>query len=195
SAGLGPDDIDAALIRRARITYLEGYLWDPPRAKEAFRRAIAMAHEHGRLVALTLSDAFCVERYRSEFLELIAEDVDILFANEAEIKVLHHAPNFDAALQHLRGRRLTAALTRSEKGSVIVHGDALHVVDAAPVARVVDTTGAGDLFAAGFLFGCARGNTLYDAARIGSMAAAEVISHYGARPEAALRERLGELFR
>jgi len=184
---LGPEDVDAALIAGAQVTYLEGYLWDPPRAKEAFLKATRVAHEAGRKVSLTLSDPFCVDRYREEFLDLVEHHVDILFANEIEIMSLYQVADFDAALQRVRGHCEVAALTRSEKGSVIVAGDEVHVVDAAPVSRVVDTTGAGDMYAAGFLYGYTQGLDLARCGRIGAIAAAEVISHYGARPEVSLR--------
>ena len=184
---LGPEDVDAALIAGAQVTYLEGYLWDPPRAKEAFLKATRVAHEAGRKVSLTLSDPFCVDRYREEFLDLVEHHVDILFANEIEIMSLYQVADFDAALQRVRGHCDVAALTRSEKGSVIVAGDEVHVVDAAPVSRVVDTTGAGDMYAAGFLYGYTQELELARCGRIGAIAAAEVISHYGARPEVSLR--------
>lgn len=187
SVELGPEDVDAALIARARITYLEGYLWDPPRAKEAFRHALAIAHDNGRKVALTLSDAFCVERYRDEFRELVEHHVDILFANENEIRSLYRVKSFDDALQKVRGHCEIAALTRSEKGAVIVANNEVHVIDAVKLPEVIDTTGAGDLFAAGFLYGLTHGFDLARAGRLGALAAAEVISHVGARPEKPLR--------
>jgi sugar/nucleoside kinase (ribokinase family) len=189
-AELGPEDVDQALIGAAKVTYLEGYLWDPPRAKDAFRRAIEVAHGAGRRVALTLSDRFCVERWRAEFQALVADTVDILFANEAELESLYEAKSFDAALQAVRGKCEVAALTRSEKGSVIVAGDEVHVIDAEPVKQVVDTTGAGDLYAAGFLYGYTRARPLAECGRLGSLAAAEVISHFGARPEIDLHSLL-----
>lgn len=188
SVGLGPEDLDENLIRGAEITYLEGYLWDPPRAKEAFRKAVAIAHEAGRKVALTLSDPFCVDRYRAEFRALLRDGIDIVFANEAELKSLYQVEGFDDGLQAIRSDCETAALTRGPKGSVLVSGDEVHVVDAAPVAKVVDTTGAGDLYAAGVLYGLTHGKGLAEAGRIGSLAAAEVISHVGARPEIALKD-------
>ena len=181
---LGPEDVDEGLIASADITYLEGYLWDPPGGKAAFRKAYDIAHANGRRVALTLSDSFCVERYRSEFLDLVADHVDILFANEAEVISLYEAEDFDEALQQVRGACPIAALTRSEQGSVIVAGDEIHVIEAAPVEQVVDTTGAGDLYAAGFLYGLARECSLADCARLGGIAAAEIISHLGARSQA-----------
>ena len=192
---LQPDDVDADLIAAAKITYMEGYLWDPPGAKQAFLKAARIAHEAGRKVSISLSDPFCVERHRREFVDLVEHHVDILFANEHEIMSLYQARTFDEALQRVRGKCDIAALTRSEKGAVIVAGDELHVIDAEPVDEVVDTTGAGDLYAAGFLFGQARGMSVAMCGRIGGIAASEVISHFGARPERSLaelvRERLG----
>jgi sugar/nucleoside kinase (ribokinase family) len=188
SVELGVDDIDEQAIRAAAITYLEGYLFDREEAKEAFVHAAELAHAAGRRVALTLSDPFCVDRHRAAFLHLVENHIDILFANEAEIVSLYEAPSFDRALQRVRGHCEIAALTRSEKGSVIAAGDEVHVVDAAPVAKVVDTTGAGDLYAAGFLFGLTRGRDLAACGRIGGLAAAEAIQHYGARPETSLKE-------
>jgi sugar/nucleoside kinase (ribokinase family) len=188
AAELGPDDVDAEMIRRAGVTYLEGYLFDPPPAKKAFERAAALAHGAGKRVALTLSDPFCVDRHRDDFQRLIADHVDILFANEAEITSLYKASDFDSALQIVRGHCEVAVLTRSEKGAVVVSGGEMHVIDAEPVARVVDTTGAGDLFAAGFLFGYTHGLGLATAGRIGAICAAEVISHFGARPATSLAD-------
>jgi len=188
SAKLGPDDLDHALIGRAQVLFLEGYLWDEPAAKDAFRRAARIAHDAGNRVAFTLSDGFCVERHRAEFLELVEHDVDILFANEVEITSLYEVDSFDAALQRVQHHCEIAALTRSEKGAVIVARDEIHVVDAHPAPALVDTTGAGDLFAAGFLYGLTHGYDLGTAGRLGACAAAEVISHLGARPEQSLRE-------
>lgn len=188
SVDLGPADVDPNLIAATAVTYLEGYLWDRPEAKAAFQRAAEFAHKAGRKVALTLSDPFCVDRHRADFLRLIAGHVDVLFANEAEIKSLYQTENFDDALAQTRAHVEVAALTRSEKGAVIVAGQEVHAVSAEPVARVVDTTGAGDLYAAGFLFGYTRGLPLATCGRIGAIAAAEVISHYGARPETRLAE-------
>ena len=192
--GLGPDDVDEALIAAAEITYLEGYLWDPPRAKAAFRKALGIAHANGRRVALTLSDPFCVDRHRAEFRELAAEHIDILFANEAEIISLYEVDDFDAALQRVRGDCAVAALTRSERGSVIVAGEEVHVIDAHPVAEVVDATGAGDLYAAGVLYGLTHGWDLASAGRLGGLAAAEVIGHIGARAEADLGRLMADTF-
>lgn len=188
STGLLPDDIDAKSIAAAKVVYLEGYLWDPPQAKEAFVRAANIARGAGRQVALTLSDAFCVDRHRDSFLDLIKRDVDILFANEAEIKSLYQVAGFDDALQAVRHDCKLAALTRSDAGSVICAGDEVHVIEAREVEQVVDTTGAGDLYSAGFLFGYTKGKDLQTSARLGSLAAAEVISHIGARPERSLRK-------
>jgi sugar/nucleoside kinase (ribokinase family) len=182
-ADLGPEDIDDSLVASSLVTYLEGYLWDPGRAKEAFLKAVRVARQAGRKVALTLSDPFCVERHREEFVDLAERHVDILFANEAEIMSLYQVATFDQALQRVRAHCEIAALTRSEKGSVVVSGDEVHVVDAEPVEHLIDTTGAGDLYAAGFLVGYTQGRDLATCARMGGIAAAEVISHFGARPE------------
>ncbi|HVI51122.1 MAG TPA: adenosine kinase [Candidatus Sulfotelmatobacter sp.] len=182
---LGPDDIDPTVIANAQVTYLEGYLWDPPQAKEAFRKAARIAHEAGRKVALSLSDPFCVDRHRAEFLELLADHVDIVFANEAEITSLYQT-DLDDALRQVREHCDIAAITRSEKGSVVIAGEQVVVQGAEPVSQVVDTTGAGDLYAAGFLYGLTQGRDLGTAARLGGICAAEIISHVGARPEADL---------
>ena len=186
---LHPDDIDPEAIGAAAIVYLEGYLWDPPHAKEAFRKAARMAHEAGRDVALTLSDAFCVERYRAEFLDLIrTRTVDLVFANERELHSLYETADFDTAVGALRSDARAAVVTRSEKGCLIVTREETQAIAACPVERVVDATGAGDLFAAGFLVGMARGADYRTAARLGALAAAEVIGHLGARPEASLKD-------
>jgi sugar/nucleoside kinase (ribokinase family) len=185
---LHPDDIDADAVAAAAITYLEGYLWDPRHAKDAFLKAAAIAHAAERMVALTLSDAFCVDRWRDEFLQLVRSGtVDLLFANEAELRSLYQTVDFDAALAALRDDARLAIVTRSEKGCVVVNRETTEVVPAFPVERVIDTTGAGDLFAAGFLFGLARGADHRAAARLGGLAAAEVIQHLGARPERSLK--------
>lgn len=183
---LGPEDIDPALIEAAQVTYLEGYLFDPPRAQQAFRAAAAIAHRAGRQVALSLSDPFCVGRHRTAFRELVEGEADILFANEAEICSLYETDNFDAAAAAVRGHVAVAALTRSAHGSLVLGRGEAHAVPAAPVAHVVDTTGAGDLYAAGFLYGLTRGLPLPTCGAIGSLCAAEIISHVGARPEISL---------
>jgi sugar/nucleoside kinase (ribokinase family) len=188
STQLAPEDLDIDLIQRAKITYLEGYLWDAPPAKEAFVQAAKAAHDAGKRVALSLSDPFCVERHRESFRDLLAGHVDILFANEDEITALYEVDTFDEALQHVRGHCEVAALTRSAKGSLVLSGDEVHVVDAEPITRLVDTTGAGDMYAAGFLYGFTQGYSLYDCGRAGAIAAAEVVSHVGARPQVPLTE-------
>jgi len=185
---LGPEDIDSEVVAAADIAYLEGYLFDQPKAKEAFRHAARLAHDAGNRVALTLSDSFCVERHRADFLDLVEGQVDVLFANEAEVRSLYETDDFDGALAHVRGHCEIAALTRSEQGSVVVAGEDVHIVDAHPVAKVVDTTGAGDQYAAGFLHGLTHGHDLATCGRLGALAAAEVISHLGARPETSLAE-------
>lgn len=187
---LTPSDVDPDTIKGSKVIYLEGYLWDPPRAKEAFLQAARIAHGADRKVALTLSDSFCVERHRASFRDLVEHHIDILIANEAEICSLWQVDSFDAALQATRGKCEVAALTRSEKGAVIFADGEVHVVDAARVEKVVDTTGAGDLFAAGFLYGYTAGYNLFDAGRIGAIAAAEVISHIGPRPQTRLADLL-----
>ena len=184
---LGPEDIDDALVAGAQVTYLEGYLFDPPRAKDAFRKAARIAHGAGRRVALSLSDPFCVGRHRAEFKTLLEEHIDILFANEAELCAMFETTDFAAAVAAVRPLCEVAACTRSEKGSVVVSGGDTHVIDAAPVARVVDTTGAGDLYASGFLFGLTHGLGLERSGKLGSLCAAEVIGHFGARPQTDLR--------
>ncbi|MDH3335632.1 MAG: adenosine kinase [Rhodospirillaceae bacterium] len=191
---LGVGDVDPAVIRDSKVTYLEGYLWDKPAAMDAFIKAAEIAHEQGREVSLSLSDPFCVDRHRDSFIDLVEGHVDILFANEDEITSLYQVDTFDAALQHVRGHCKIAALTRSAKGSVILRGDEVHVVDAEAVNKVVDTTGAGDAFAAGFLYGYTSGghDDLVHCARIGAIAAAEIISHFGARPETPLNELVAE---
>jgi sugar/nucleoside kinase (ribokinase family) len=186
-ADLGPADIDPDVIVAGQITYLEGYLFDPPQAQAAFRRAAAIAHGAGRRVALSLSDPFCVARHRAAFRELVSGDIDILFANEAEICSLYETDDFTEAAAAVRGHVAVAALTRSAAGSVILADSLSYTVAAKPVARVVDTTGAGDLYAAGFLFGLTRGLPLPTCGRIGSLCAAEIISHVGARPEIGLK--------
>jgi sugar/nucleoside kinase (ribokinase family) len=190
---LDPRDIDPEVVGAAAITYLEGYLWDPDHAKAAFRKAAEIAHAAGRMVALTLSDAFCVDRWREEFLDLARTGtVDLLFANEAELKSLYQTADFDTALTALREDARLAVVTRSEKGCIVVTREQTFSVPAFPIERLVDTTGAGDLFAAGFLVGLARGVELSAAARLGALSAAEVIQHLGARPERSLKELAAE---
>jgi sugar/nucleoside kinase (ribokinase family) len=188
SPQLGGGEVDAELIRSGRIVYLEGYLFDRPEAKAAFREAAAIAAKAGRQVALSLSDPFCVDRHRADFRELVRNCVDILFANEAEVLSLYQTASFEEAARRAESETRLAALTRSEKGSVILGAGRRVTIAPEPVARVVDTTGAGDLYAAGFLFGVATGRDLETAGRLGSLAAAEIISHIGARPEKPLEE-------
>ncbi len=186
---LTADDIDAGQIAASRITYLEGYLWDPPKAKEAFVKAATIAHGAGRQVALTLSDSFCVDRYRDEFVDLMRKGtIDLIFANEAELHSLYQTSDFDAALKQLRADTKLGVVTRSEKGCVVASKDGVVAVPAAPIKELVDTTGAGDLFAAGFLFGLVRNAGHENAGRFGALAAAEVIQHIGARPQVSLKD-------
>lgn len=182
---LQPEDIDETAVAGAKILYMEGYLWDPPGAKQAFLRAAKVSRAHGRKVALSLSDSFCVDRYRAEFLSLIRDRVvDILFANESELHALYETADFDAALAALRAEKgLLGVVTRSEKGCVVAGEGKVIAAPAFPVEEVVDTTGAGDLFAAGFLAGYARNLPHERSAALGAMAAAEIISHVGARPQ------------
>ena len=185
---LHPNDIDADAVAAAQIIYLEGYLWDPPHAKEAFLKAAKIALGAARDVALTLSDAFCVGRYRAEFLDLIRTGtVDIVFANESELHSLYETADFDTAVNALRKDVRLAVITRSEKGCLVVTREETDAVPASPIERLVDATGAGDLFAAGFLVGLSRGVEYRTAARLGALAAAEVIQHLGARPETSLK--------
>jgi adenosine kinase len=190
---LRPDDIDADVVAASTILYLEGYLWDPKNAKDAFVKAAQIAHEAERTVALTLSDAFCVDRWRAEFLHLMrSRTVDLIFANEAELHSLYETSDFNTAVAALRADVGTAVVTRSEKGCLVIGPDGTEAVPAFPVERVVDTTGAGDLFAAGFLSGLARGADDRTCGRLGALAAAEVIQHLGARPETSLRDLASE---
>ena len=184
---LTPEDVDAAEIAAAAILYIEGYLWDADAAKAACAKAIAAARKAERRVALSLSDSFCVGRFRDEFLGLLKSDIDILFANEDEAKALYEEEDFEAVVKKARSWGGICAITRGEKGCVVIQGGAVHAVPAVRPARVLDTTGAGDQFAAGFLYGLTHGKGLADCGRLGAMAAAEVISHYGARPEIALK--------
>jgi adenosine kinase len=186
---LHPADIDAEMVAASAIVYLEGYLWDPKNAKDAFVKAAKIAHEAKRTVALSLSDAFCVDRWRAEFLQLMRSGtVDLIFANEGELHSLYQTSDFDTAVKAVRADVATAVVTRSEKGCLIISREGTEAVPAFPVERVVDTTGAGDLFAAGFLSGLARGADDRSCGRLGALAAAEVIQHLGARPERSLRD-------
>ena len=190
---LKPSDIDEAQVASAAVIYLEGYLWDPPHAKEAFVKAAEIAHKNSRGVALTLSDAFCVDRYRNEFIELIRKrTVDIVFANERELHSLYETADFGTATKALGGDAKLAVVTRSEKGCVVVTRDGVESVTAEPVRKVTDVTGAGDLFAAGFLVGLSRGRDYRTSARLGGLAAAEVIQHVGARPAVSLKALAAE---
>jgi sugar/nucleoside kinase (ribokinase family) len=190
--GLTMADVDTKAVENADIIYLEGYLWDPPAAKDAFRKASEIAHKAGGRVAITLSDSFCVDRYRDEFLGLIRNRmVDIVFANEHELKSLYQTGDFETALAALRSENILAAVTRSEQGALAVTPDGIVVEPVFPVERVVDSTGAGDLFAAGFLFGLTSGREIRDSLRLGALAAAEIISHVGARPDVSLKTLAG----
>jgi sugar/nucleoside kinase (ribokinase family) len=186
---LTPADVDEAQVAASAVLYLEGYLWDPASAKEAFVKASTIAHGAGRQVALTMSDSFCVDRYRDEFLGLMRNGTaDLIFANEAELRSLYQTPDFDAALTQLRNDVKLGIVTRSEKGCVVASGEGVIAVPAFPIQKLVDTTGAGDLFAAGFLFGLVRGAGYEKAGMLGGLAAAEVIQHIGARPQVSLKE-------
>jgi sugar/nucleoside kinase (ribokinase family) len=185
---LSPADIDEAEVAASSIVYLEGYLWDPKDAKDAFVKASTVAHGAGRQVALTLSDAFCVDRYRGEFVELMRRGVvDLIFANESELHSLYQTSDFDAALKQLRADVKLGVVTRGEKGCVVASRDGVIAVPASPIKAIVDTTGAGDLFAAGFLFGLVRNAGFENAGKLGALAAAEVIQHIGARPQVSLK--------
>ncbi len=187
SSLLGPDDVDAVTVGKAAITYLEGYLFDPPLAKAAFRRAVELAHVSGRRVALTLSDPFCVERHRADFLALLQMGVDIVFANESEIASLLATTDLEEIRARLSSHCAISVITRSERGSAVVTANELIEVAATTIGPVVDTTGAGDLYAAGFLFGLTKGMPLRECGALGSLCAAEAISHLGARPQTSLR--------
>ena len=182
-------DIDRDLVAAASIIYLEGYLWDPPEAKIAFRHAADAAHAAGRQVAMTLSDSFCVDRYREEFLDLLRSGaVDIVFANESEAKALYETADFDTAIAALRQDAQLSAVTLGARGSLVVTREETRQVGVAPVERLIDTTGAGDLYAAGFLAGLSRGQSLADCAELGGIAAGEIITHFGARPQVSLAD-------
>jgi len=190
---LGPEDVEADKAAGAKVTYFEGYLWDPPRAKEAIRLTAKHAHAAGRQVSMTLSDSFCVDRYRDEFLELMRSGtVDIVFANESELKSLYQTASFETGLDLLRKDCRLAAVTRSEKGSVVVQGETTVKVDAIAIGELVDTTGAGDLYAAGFLHGYTSGRDLEACGRLGSLAAGLVIQQIGPRPRENLRQAAGQ---
>jgi len=186
SGSLGPEDIDETIISQSEIIYLEGYLWDSDEDKKAFEKAVRIARRTGGRVALSLSDSFCVERHRAEFLDLVKNHVDILFANEEEIKSLFKTSTLEKAISRCREMKNICVITRSEKGSVVVFKDKIHTILPERNINVVDTTGAGDLYAAGFLHGLIKGMDLESCGKIGSIIASEVISHFGARPEVSL---------
>jgi sugar/nucleoside kinase (ribokinase family) len=188
SVGLDPADLDLDLVRQSQMLYLEGYLWDSEEAKRAFIAAAEAARESGGQVALSLSDAFCVDRHRDSFLELVDGHVDVLFANEMEITALYKADSFEAAADRVRGRCRVAALTRSEQGSVLLAGDETIAIAPFRLGDLVDTTGAGDLYAAGFLHGYTRGESLERCGRLGSLCAGQVVTQLGPRPQASLPE-------
>jgi len=183
SSELSEDQIDEDLITNSAFTYMEGYLFDKDPAKAGFKKAAKIAHNADRQVALTLSDSFCVNRHRSDFLDLIQNDIDILFANEDEVMALYQTDIFEDAIEMVRNQCAIATITRSRKGSVIICGNETIMTHAEPVTKIVDTTGAGDQYAAGFLYGLTRQRNLADCGRLGSLAAAEVISHIGSRPQ------------
>lgn len=193
SSTLGVDDLDESVIADGQVLYMEGYLFDRDAAKAAFRRAADVAHDNGRTVSLTLSDSFCVDRHREDFRALVDESVDLLFGNEDELLSLYELESFDDAVDALRSDCSLAAITRGAEGCVVVTADELISVPAVPVDRVVDTTGAGDLFAAGFMYGYTHGSDLAECGRLGSIAAAEVISHVGPRPLVELRTLRGDV--
>jgi sugar/nucleoside kinase (ribokinase family) len=193
STYLSPPDVDEALVKAAKVIYLEGYMWDRPAAKSAFQKAGTIARAAGRRVALTLSDSFCVDRFRGEFIDLMrSKTVDTVFANTDEILSLYETPHFDEALDALRAENVLGVITRSEKGCVVVEGDKTWEAPAFPIAKLVDTTGAGDMFAAGFLAGLARGADMTTCGKMGALAAAEIIQHLGARPNVSLKALAAE---
>ena len=192
SACLSIQDIDVDAIRASQITYLEGYLFDPPEAKKAFVFAAEAAHRAERQVALSLSDSFCVDRHRAEFLNLVEDHVDILFANEEEINALYETKSFEDAISAVRSHCQIAVLTRGARGACIVSGSDTLDIKPTLLSEVLDTTGAGDLFASGFLFGITSGRSLEDSGKIGALAAGEIIGHFGARPEVSLAQLLSD---
>jgi sugar/nucleoside kinase (ribokinase family) len=190
---LGPEDVDADVVARSKVTYFEGYLWDPPRAKDAIRLAAQIAHDNNRQVAITLSDPFCVDRYRGEFLDLMRSGtVDIIFANDAELKSLYETSDLQTAMSLVKNDVALAAVTRGEEGSIVISGDETVEVEAHAIDALEDTTGAGDLYASGFLYGLTHGRSLRDCALIGGLAAAEVIQHVGPRPQVSLANLLAQ---
>lgn len=186
SSFLGVDDVDADAVADGKVLYMEGYLFDRDDAKAAFRHAASIAHAHNRFVSLTLSDPFCVDRHRNDFRSLVAEEVDLLFGNDDEIRSLYEVESFDEAIDAVRSECPLAAITRGANGCIVVTPDEVIEVPAVEVPKVIDTTGAGDLFAAGFLHGLTTGKSLADCGRLGSLAAGEVIAHVGPRPLVAL---------
>ena len=190
---LEPIDIDAKMIETSKLIYLEGYLWDPPKAKEAIRKAIKRAHSTNCKVALSLSDAFCVNRYRAEFLDLVSNEIDILFANESEIISLYQADNINVALDALPNNGSIAAITLGEKGSIIKRSEERWIIPAQKAPKIVDTTGAGDLYAAGFLYAFINNYTMDNCGKLGGLAASEIIQQYGARTETDLKSLLASI--
>ena len=188
STYLSPPDVDEKLVRAAKVVYLEGYMWDRPAAKSAFQKAGEIARETGSRVALTLSNSFCVDRFRGEFIDLMrTKTVNAIFSNTDELLSLYETPHFDEALDALRAEGVLGVVTRSEKGCIVVEGDDTWEAPASPIAKLIDTTGAGDMFAAGFLAGLARGRDMTTCGRLGALAAAEIIQHLGARPNVSLK--------
>ena len=192
SVGLDPADLDLEMVAQAKVLYLEGYLWDSDEAKAAFIAAAEVARAHGGEVALSLSDAFCVERHRESFQELVDGHVDILFANEMEITALYKANSFEEAADQVRGRCKLAALTRSEQGSVILNGAGTHSVAPFQLGPLLDTTGAGDLYAAGFLHAYTQGQSVDECGRLGSLCAGQVVTQLGPRPQGSLKQLVAQ---
>jgi sugar/nucleoside kinase (ribokinase family) len=192
SVGLDPADLDLDMVAQAKVLYLEGYLWDSDEAKAAFITAAEVARAHGGEVALSMSDAFCVERHRESFQELVDGHVDILFANEMEITALYKANSFEEAADQVRGRCKLAALTRSEQGSVILNGAGTHSVAPFQLGPLLDTTGAGDLYAAGFLHAYTQGQSVDECGRLGSLCAGQVVTQLGPRPQGSLKQLVAQ---